>query len=93
MAFNAIVSLATGAFLSSYIISISCVALRKMQKKTLPRARGSLGLAGLACNIIAVLFLLLVYVFSFFPLATPVEAETMNWSSLIYGVVVIFSVC
>lgn len=46
----------------------------------------------MACNIIAVLFLLLVYVFSFFPLATPVEAETMNWSSLIYGSVVIFSV-
>lgn len=92
MAFNAIVSLATGAFLSSYIISISCVALRKIQKKPLPRARWSLGRAGVACNIIAVLFLLLVYVFSFFPLATPVEAETMNWSSLIYGSVVIFSV-
>jgi choline transport protein len=40
-----------------------------------------------------VLFLLLVYVFAFFPLAAPVEAETMNWSCLIYGAVVIFSVC
>jgi choline transport protein len=40
-----------------------------------------------------VLFLLLVYVFAFFPLAAPVEAETMNWSCLIYGAVVIFSTC
>jgi choline transport protein len=40
-----------------------------------------------------VLFLLLVYVFAFFPLAAPVEAETMNWSCLIYGAVVMFSVC
>ena len=39
------------------------------------------------------LFLLLVYVFAFFPLAAPVEAETMNWSCLIYGAVVIFSIC
>jgi choline transport protein len=40
-----------------------------------------------------VVFLLLVYVFAFFPLAAPVEAETMNWSCLIYGAVVMFSVC
>jgi hypothetical protein len=93
VAFNAIVSLTVGAILSSYIISISCVALRKIRGDSLPHARWSLGRAGLACNIIAVLFLILVYVFAFFPLATPVELTTMNWSSLIYGAVVIFSVC
>jgi choline transport protein len=93
VAFNAIVSLTVGAILSSYIISISCVALRRIRRQPLPHARWSLGRAGLACNIIAVLFLLLVYVFAFFPLAAPVEAETMNWSCLIYGAVVIFSVC
>lgn len=93
VAFNAIVSLTVGAILSSYIISISCVALRKIRGVPLPHARWSLGRAGLACNVIAVLFLLLVYVFAFFPLATPVELTTMNWSSLIYGSVVIFSIC
>jgi choline transport protein len=40
-----------------------------------------------------VLFLLLVYVFTFFPLAATVEPESMNWSCLIYGVVVLFSIC
>lgn len=63
-----------------------------MRGQPLPRARWSLGRAGLPCNIIAVLFLLLVYCFSFFPLATPVEPMSMNWSSLIYGAVVLFSI-
>lgn len=92
VAFNAIVSLAVGAIISSYIISISCVALRKIRGDPLPHARWSLGRAGLVCNIIAVLFLLLVYVFSFFPLQEAVGLETMNWSCLIYGAVVIFSI-
>ena len=91
VAFNAIVSLTVGAIFSSYIISISCVALRKIRKEPLPHARWSLGRAGLPCNIIAVLFLLLVFVFAFFPLATPVKMETMNWSVLLYGAVVLFS--
>jgi choline transport protein len=69
------------------------VALRRIRRQPLPRARWSLGRAGLACNIIAVLFLLLVYVFAFFPLAATVEPESMNWSCLIYGVVVLFSIC
>jgi choline transport protein len=93
VAFNAIVSLTVGAILSSYIISISCVALRKIRKDhPLPRARWSLGKAGLTVNIIAVLFLLLIFVFAFFPLGTPVTPETMNWSSLIYGTIVVFAV-
>ncbi|KAK5136332.1 hypothetical protein LTR08_003705 [Meristemomyces frigidus] len=91
VAFNAIVSLTVGAILSSYIISISCVALRKIRKQPLPYARWSLGRAGLPCNIISVMFLLLVYVFAFFPLGAPVSLETMNWSVLLYGAVVIFS--
>ncbi|KAJ8605050.1 hypothetical protein MRB53_041562 [Persea americana] len=93
VAFNAIVSLTVGAILSSYIISISSLALRKLRKDyPLPPARWSLGVYGLPLNIAAVAFLIVVYVFTFFPLAVPVEADSMNWSSLIYGVVVIFAV-
>nr|POF04539.1 putative amino-acid permease pb24d3.02c [Quercus suber] len=91
-AFNAIVSLTVGAILSSYIISIGCVALRKWRRQPLPRARWSLGRAGLPINIAAVMFLLVVYVFSFFPLLTPVPLDYMNWSSLIYGFFVLFSI-
>ena len=81
-----------GAILSSYIISISCVALRKIRKdRPLPHARWSLGKAGLPCNIIAVAFLLVIYVFAFFPLVTPVTMSGMNWSVLIYGAVIVLS--
>ncbi|KAK5687105.1 hypothetical protein LTS10_001242 [Elasticomyces elasticus] len=93
VAFNAIVSLTVGAILSSYIISMSCVALRRIRKdKPLPPARWSLGRYGLPINIAAVLFLLVIYVFAFFPLGTPVAVETMNWSSLIYGFIVVFAI-
>lgn len=93
VAFNAIVSLTVGAILSSYIISISCVAIRKIRNDhPLPPARWSLGKSGLPINIAAVLFLLVIYVFAFFPLASPVTPETMNWSSLIYGFIVVFAI-
>lgn len=69
VAFNAIASLTVGAILSSYIVSISCVALRKIRKdRPLPYARWSLGRAGVPINIISVMFLLVVYVFTFFPI-------------------------
>ena len=69
VAFNAIVSLTVGAILSSYLISITCVALRKIRKdRPLPYARWSLGKAGLPINIAAVMFLAVVYIFTFFPI-------------------------
>ena len=45
----------------------------------------------MAINVIAVAYLVLVFIFSFFPEATPVTASTMNWNILIYGVVVVFA--
>ena len=49
-------------------------------------------LAGVACNIIAVLFLPLIYIFAFFPLALSPNAESMDWNYLVYGAVLFFSV-
>ena len=43
-------------------------------------------------NTIAIVYLVLVFVLSFFPEATPVAAGTFNWSVVIYGVVVVFAV-
>lgn len=93
VAFNAIVSLAVGAILSSYIISISCLAIKRFRGHDLPNARWSLGRPwGAICNIVSVCFLLVVWIFAFFPLATPVTLESMNWSVLIYGTVLVFSI-
>lgn len=91
VAFNAIISLATGAILSSYCLSIACVALKRIRKQELPPTRWSIGAFSLPCNIFAVAFLLLVFVISFFPLATPTTAAEMNYSSLIFGATIVVS--
>jgi len=42
-------------------------------------------------NILSLMFLLPVFVFAFFPLATPVYPTTMNWSIVMYSGVIIFA--
>ena len=46
---------------------------------------------GFAVNVGALLFLVPTVIFSFFPLATPVVASTMNWGVVIYSGIIIFA--
>ena len=92
VAFNAICSMATNALLSTYIISISCLVIRRIRGPALPPRRWSLGSIGLPINVVAVLFLTWIWVFCFFPQATPVEASTMNWNVVINAGIMIFAV-
>ena len=48
-------------------------------------------LVGIVVNIIACVWGLIVFVFSFWPQGTPVTAETMNFSVVVSGFVMIFS--
>ena len=95
-AFNAICSMATNALLTTYIISISCLILRRVgmtgEGQGLPPRRWSLGKLGLPVNVIALCFLLTIWVFCFFPVSTPVTASTMNWNVVINGGVMILAV-
>ncbi|KAM0799525.1 amino acid/polyamine transporter I [Usnea florida] len=85
VALNAIVSLTLSALLASYILSIGCILSKRLRREPLPPARWSLGRAGMAINIIALIFLLPCFVFCFFPTATPVVAKTMNWNIVMFG--------
>jgi len=58
----------------------------------LPPRRWSLGRYGLFVNMGAVAFLLVVWVFVFFPLSPVVTTETMNWSILMFGFTMLFAV-
>ncbi|KAL8930817.1 MAG: hypothetical protein Q9208_000358 [Pyrenodesmia sp. 3 TL-2023] len=49
------------------------------------------GALGITVNIFAVCFGIVIFVFSFFPTATPVEPTTMNYSVLMLGAVIIFA--
>ena len=90
-ALNAILALDLASLLSSYMISISCIALKRVRGKPLPPREWSLGRWGLPINIAALIWLLPIFVFTLFPSVTPVTATGMNWGCLLFGFVVLFS--
>lgn len=91
-ALNAINSLGGVSIISSYYITISCVALKRLRGEPLPPRRWSLGRYGLTINIAALIFLTPIWFFYFWPLMTPVTPQNMNWAPLMYGGMVIISV-
>lgn len=84
VALNIITSLGTGALLSSYIVSVSCIILKRLRGEPLLPRRWSLGKWGLPINIVSVLFMTLCFVMNFFP-QSPHEltAESFNWNIVI----------
>ena len=90
-ALNAIFSLNTSALVTSYMITLGCTILRRVQGHPLPPSRFTLGKWGLLINIAAMCFLTPVYIFSFFPGTPDPVASTMNWGILMYGAVIIMS--
>ncbi|KAE8154092.1 amino acid transporter [Aspergillus avenaceus] len=91
VAFNAIMSLGTAALLSSYIISISCVRLRRWRNQPLPPARWSMGKFTPIVDSISLLVLVVIFLFSFFPVAKDVTPQSMNWSIVIFSAVTLFA--
>jgi choline transport protein len=88
---NAINSLGGVSILTSYFITISCLIWRRVAGPPLPPRRWSLGRFGLAINIVSLLFLVPVWFFAFWPLATPVTPQNMNWSSTMFGGTISFA--
>lgn len=76
-ALNAINSLGGVSILFSYFITISCLVWRRLYGAPLPPRRWSLGKAGLAINIVALLFVTPILFFYVWPLTNPVTAENM----------------
>ncbi|KAJ5591694.1 uncharacterized protein N7459_002063 [Penicillium hispanicum] len=91
VAFNAIMSLGTAALLTSYLMSISCVRLRRWRNQPLPPARWTMGKFSPICDTISILVLLVIWTFSFFPLTKSGAPADMNWSVAIFGGVVIIA--
>jgi amino acid transporter len=93
VAFNSIASLGTGALLSSYIISCSCMFLKRWRNELLLPSRFNLGKYGLAINGISVAYLSIAFVFTFFPAFPHPSADLMNWSILMYGSTATLCLC
>jgi choline transport protein len=92
VAYTQVVSLGVASMLTSYLISIGCVTLKRIRGEPLLPSKFDLGKWGLAINIISVVFLLFLWVFTFFPVQPSPTVVDMNWASLGYGCVVIFAV-
>lgn len=89
-ALNALLSL-SGSLLTSYVLCIGSLVLKRLRGDALPTCRWSLGRSGLFVNVAALCFLVVVFVFSFFPPITPVTPTSMNWGCLLYGFMILFS--
>ncbi|KAK3655719.1 hypothetical protein LTR56_003368 [Elasticomyces elasticus] len=91
-ALNAILSVSNAALIFSYIVSIGCVRLKRLRGEPLLPRRWSLGKWGAPLNDIALLWLCVGFVFSFFPSApytsdpdTAWWAGNFNWSIVIFS--------
>ncbi|KAI5364589.1 Putative amino acid/polyamine transporter I [Septoria linicola] len=84
-ALNAILALTTVSLITSYIIVIGCVLLKRVRRQPLPSRRWTLGNFGGIVNVLALCYLLMIYVWMFFPAATPVDPESMNWAIVMFA--------
>ena len=75
----------------SYIISIGCVRLKRLRGEPLLPRRWSLGKWGGFINDLALIFLLVAFVFSFFPMTPNPTAVDMNWAALMFGALAILA--
>jgi choline transport protein len=92
VAFMQVISLGVAAMLTSYLITISCITLKRIRGEPLLPSKFHLGRWGLPINVIAVLFLLFSWIFCFFPIGPHPTVVDMNWAVLGYGTVVILAV-
>jgi amino acid transporter len=89
VALNAFNSVVISALMSSYMLTIGCVLYRRLTHQPLPSRRWSLGRWGIVVNIASLAFLTPLFIFAFFPLATPVDAASMNYGVVMFGAVMV----
>jgi choline transport protein len=91
-AFNIILSVSATGLFTSYLVVIGTVLARKLRNEPFPASRFEIPRTiGVVVNIIAMCFLSVAFLFLFFPAAPAPDPASMNWSVLIYGVVILLS--
>lgn len=91
LAFNMMIALSLLALMSTYMLSIGCVLLHRLQGKPLPPARWSLGRWGLPINAFAVAYAAFIVVLSCFPSSVAPALADANWAPVIWAFVVVLS--
>lgn len=91
-AFNAVVSLSVVGLYTSYLIPITLHAFRRIAGPPVSYGPFHLGKYGLFVNTLSVVYTTVVVIFLFFPPYQPVTAQNMNYASVVFGFVVLFSI-
>ncbi|KAM0699617.1 hypothetical protein Q7P36_000620 [Cladosporium allicinum] len=92
LAFEILVSLSVQGLLSTYMISIGCVLLKRIRNEPMPHARWGLGKFGIYINGFGFLYCAFIIVWSCFPPTLPIDLSTANWSPLVWVATIIFTV-
>nr|POE88245.1 putative amino-acid permease c15c4.04c [Quercus suber] len=91
-AFNIILSVSSTGLFTSYIVVIGTVLLKRLRREEFPRSKFRLGyIGGGIVNVLALCFLIVAFVFLFFPAVPDPDPKSMNWAALIYGAVLSFA--
>lgn len=91
-AFNACASLSVSGSVASYMVSIGCIARKRILNEPMLPSKFSLGKwPGLALNFVSLAYLAVFFVVSFFPQTPNPTAATMNWACLIFGATIILA--
>lgn len=90
-AFNAMTTLALIGHYASYLLPITLLVVRRFGQKHIPFGPFKLGRFGLPINLFSIFYSVLLIVFMVFPPYQPVTVENMNYSSVIFGAVLLLS--
>ena len=104
VAFNDVISLTVSGLYSSYLICCALLLWRRCTGAIGGPSRNAVGtpglhwgpfrvpgLWGITINVVACVFMVVVILFSFWPPVTPTTAVSMNYSALVFGAAVLFS--
>lgn len=92
-AFNVFLSFGNAGIMTSYVAVVGCIIYRRFDGTPWPETKFSLGKAGLPINCAAFGYLCVALVFVFFPAAPNPAPASMNWASLMFGAVLVISLC
>lgn len=90
-AFNAMTSLSLIRHYTSYLLPITLLIICRVGKKHIPFEPFALGRFRLPINLFSIFYSVLLIVFMVFPPYQPVTVENMNYSSVIFGAVLLLS--
>lgn len=92
IAFNAIISLTTSAYLSSYLLPITLMIIKRLRGEKIKFGPWTLGRWGLPVNIVAACYTFITVIFAFFPPLVPIDAVSMNYACVVYGGVILLGI-